>query len=148
MPLLPWFSPLRSISDSIMAQSCEKKATGLLTCCDSRKCLPLPTFKPGIPDTREWILYECLFPIPNRYYLLRIPPAFSMVGLSHMCHRLGFIHSTTVCREPSMFRTRWMSVAQNSSDFCPFLPSLQVNSGFFCPVSLPKKSISGYLLKE
>lgn len=37
-----------------------EKARGLLSCCNSRKRLLLPKFKPWIPDTGESFLYECL----------------------------------------------------------------------------------------
>lgn len=84
MLLLPWFSPLRSISNSIVAQFCEKKARGLLTC-DSRGCLPLPMFKAAILDTSERFLYECLSPIPNPCYFLRILPTFFMMALFPIC---------------------------------------------------------------
>lgn len=56
--------------------------------------------EPGLPGTREWFLYECLFPAPEPCYLLRILTAFFMMGLFPTCHRLGFIHSANICQEP------------------------------------------------
>lgn len=53
--------------------------------CDLRRCLPFPMFKPWVLDTAEWFLYECLTPVPNLSYSLRIRPAFLMMELFPLC---------------------------------------------------------------
>lgn len=102
-----------------MAQCCEKKAEGLLTCCDSRKCLPLLMFTPQIPSTRGWFLYECHPPIPNPNDLLKILPAFFMKGVLSVCviDLDSFIQQIFV--QKLMFCICWMSVTSShkSNDF-------------------------------
>lgn len=61
-----------------------EKSQGLLPCCDVRTCLPLPMFKfcpPDIGVSPVWMPS----PLPNPHYLLRILPAFLMMGPFPVC---------------------------------------------------------------
>ena len=109
-----------------MAQCCEKKARGLLTTCDSRECLPLPTFESGRLDTSERFLYECLSPVPNPCYFLRILPTFFMMALFPIC----VMDLDSFIQQIFVENLSFSILAK-----CQLLPNLVISALFFLPCS-------------